>query len=101
MQKPKNHIFICASTRLNGKVQGSCKNKESHNLVAMFNEEIMNRDLDTEVMVTSTGCVGLCEKGPIVMIYPQQVWYGEVTEDDIDDILDALEKGEVVDRLSI
>lgn len=101
MQKPKNHIFICASTRLNGKVQGACKNKESHNLVAMFNEEIMNRDLDTEVMVTSTGCVGLCEKGPIVMIYPQQVWYGEVTEDDIDDILDALGKGEVVDRLII
>jgi (2Fe-2S) ferredoxin len=101
MQKPENHIFICASTRLNGKVQGACQKKESHSLVAMFTEEITNRDLETKVMVTSTGCVGLCEKGPIVMIYPQQVWYGEVTEDDIDDILDALEKGEVVDRLII
>ncbi len=52
-------------------------------------------------MVTSTGCVGICEKGPIVMIYPQQAWYGEVTEDDVEDILDALEEGTVVDRLSI
>jgi (2Fe-2S) ferredoxin len=67
----------------------------------MFTEALMERDLENEVMVTSTGCVGLCEKGPIVMIYPGQVWYGEVTEDDIDDILDALEKGEIVDRLSI
>lgn len=101
MQKPKHHIFICASTRLNGKVQGVCEKKESHNLIAMFTEEIMDRDLDSDVMVTSTGCVGLCDKGPIVMIYPEQVWYGEVTEDDIDDILDALEEGEVVDRLAI
>jgi (2Fe-2S) ferredoxin len=70
-------------------------------LVTMFTEAVMDRDLEGEVMVTATGCVGLCEKGPIVMIYPQQVWYGEVTEDDIDDILDALEEGTVVDRLSI
>jgi len=101
MQEPGSHIFICASTRLNGKVQGSCKNKASHNLVEMFSEEIMDRDLEDEVMITSTGCVGICEKGPIVMIYPQQTWYGEVTEDDVDDILDALEEGTVVDRLSI
>ena len=101
MQKPEKHIFICGSTRLNGKVQGACKSKESHNLVAMFAEEIMDRDLEGEVMVTSTGCVGICEKGPIVMIYPQQAWYGEVTEDDVEDILDALEEGTVVDRLSI
>ena len=67
----------------------------------MFAEEIMDRDLEGEVMVTSTGCVGICEKGPIVMIYPQQAWYGEVTEDDVEDILDALEEGTVVDRLSI
>jgi (2Fe-2S) ferredoxin len=101
MQKPETHIFICASTRLNGIVKGSCQNKSSHNLVAMFSEEVMDRDLEGEVMVTATGCVGLCEKGPVVMIYPQQIWYGEVTEDDIEDILDAIEEGGVVDRLAI
>lgn len=101
MQKPETHIFICASTRLNGKVQGACQNKASHNLMAMFTEEVMDRDLEGEVMVTSTGCVGLCEKGPVVMIYPQQIWYGEVTEDDVGDILDAVEEGAIVDRLCI
>lgn len=101
MQKPETHIFVCASTRLNGMVKGACQNKKSHNLVAMFSEEVMDRDLEGEVMVTATGCVGLCEKGPVVMIYPQQTWYGEVTAGDIDDILDAVEEGEVVDRLLI
>ena len=51
--------------------------------------------------MTATGCVGLCEKGPIVMIYPEGIWYGEVGEDDIEDILDALEEGEIVDSLVI
>ncbi|MBP1908497.1 (2Fe-2S) ferredoxin domain-containing protein [Methanolobus bombayensis] len=101
MQKPETHIFVCASTRLNGIVKGACQNKKSHNLVATISEEVMDRDLEGEVMVTATGCVGLCEKGPVVMIYPQQIWYGEVTEDDVDDILDAVEEGGVVDRLII
>jgi (2Fe-2S) ferredoxin len=82
-------------------VKGACENKKSHNLVGMIAEEVMDRDLEGEVMVTATGCVGLCEKGPIVMIYPQQIWYGEVTAGDIDDILDAIEEGGVVDRLVI
>ena len=101
MQKPKYHIFVCASTRLNGMVQGTCEKKESHDLIAMLNEEVRDRGMDTEVMVTSTGCIGLCEKGPVVIIYPEGTWYGQVSEDDIEDILDALEEGEVVDSLLI
>lgn len=101
MQKPKHHIFICASTRLNGMVQGTCEKKESHNLIAMFNEEAMDREMDTEVMVTATGCAGLCTEGPVVMIYPDGIWYGKVTEDDVEDIFDALESGEVVENLLI
>ncbi|MBS7525968.1 (2Fe-2S) ferredoxin domain-containing protein [Fusibacter paucivorans] len=101
MEKPKHHIFVCASTRLNGKVTGTCERKESHNLLAMINEELSDRDLEADVMVTSTGCLGLCDKGPIVIIYPEGTWYGEVAEDDIPEILDALEAGEVVESLVI
>ena len=101
MQKPKHHIFVCASTRLNGIVQGACEKKDSHNLIAMLNEEIMDRGLDTEIMVTATGCIGLCEKGPVVIVYPEGTWYGQVSEDDIEEILDAVEEGEIVDSLVI
>lgn len=101
MAKPKHHIFICASTRLNGKVQGVCEKKSSHNLIQTFNEAIFENDMDKEVMITGTGCMGLCDKGPVVMIYPEQTWYGNVTDDDVDDILEALENGETIDRLLI
>ena len=101
MQKPKHHIFICASTRLNGKIQGACEKKGSHDLIQVFNEEIEDRNLSSEIMVTSTGCIGLCDDGPIVIVYPQQTWYGNVEEDDVEDILDALEEDTTIERLMI
>ena len=99
MKKPEHHIFVCASTRLNGMVQGACEKRESHNLLQMITEELTDRGLDGEIMVTSTGCLGLCDNGPVVIIYPEGIWYGKVTEDDISDIVDAIEEGEEVERL--
>jgi len=101
MDKPKKHIFVCASVRLNGKVTGTCERKESHNLLAMINEEVSDRGIGDEVMVTSTGCLGICDKGPVVIVYPEATWYGEVTEDDIPEIMDALEENTIVERLVI
>ena len=101
MEKPKYHIFVCASTRLNGKVLGTCEKKSSHNLIQAFNEGIFENDMDKDVMITGTVCMGICDHGPVVMIYPEQTWYGNVTEDDVDDILEALESGGTVDRLLI
>ena len=101
MDKPKYHIFVCSSARLNGPVQGVCHKKESHDILQSFVEEVTDRDLDSEVMVSHMGCVGLCSMGPIVMVYPQQTWYGKVTPDDVEEIMDALEEEEVVSRLEI
>ncbi|MEX1376000.1 MAG: (2Fe-2S) ferredoxin domain-containing protein [Eubacteriales bacterium] len=101
MDKPKYHIFVCSSARLNGPVQGVCEKKESHEILQNFVEEVSDRDMDSEVMVSHMGCVGLCSMGPIVMVYPQQTWYGKVTPDDVEEIMDALEEGEVVERLEI
>ena len=101
MDKPKYHIFVCSSARLNGPVQGVCEKKDSHEILQAIVEEVNDRDLDSEVMVSYTGCVGLCSMGPVVMIYPQQTWYGKVTPDDVEEIMDALEEGETVGRLEI
>ena len=46
-------------------------------------------------MLTSTGCMKQCDNGPVMVIYPENFWYGSVaTEDIVDEILDALEDGE-------
>ncbi|MBN2879631.1 MAG: (2Fe-2S) ferredoxin domain-containing protein [Clostridia bacterium] len=101
MEKPKYHIFVCSSARLQGAVQGVCEKKDSHEILQNIIEEVSDRGLDSEVMVSHMGCVGLCSMGPVVMIYPEQTWYGKVAPDDVEEIMDALEAGETVKRLEI
>jgi len=101
MDKPKHHIFVCTSSRLTGQNQGYCHQNGGNEIIAAFNEEITDRELDGEVMLSNTGCFGLCSMGPVVMIYPQQIWYQKVTEEDVEEIMDALEEGAVVDRLAL
>ncbi|MDT8717417.1 (2Fe-2S) ferredoxin domain-containing protein [Clostridium sp. 19966] len=102
MVEIKHHIFVCTSCRLNGKQQGFCVSNASTEVVAKFMEEIQDRDLSSEVMLTNTGCFGVCDKGPIVVVYPEGVWYGAVTEDDVEEIMDShIEEGNVVERLKI
>lgn len=102
MVKPKYHIFVCTSCRINGQQKGFCYSKDAVDIVQRFMEEIDDRDLSSEVMVTNTGCFGICEKGPIVVIYPEGVWYGNLTSDDVEKIVEQhIEGGNVVEELVI
>jgi (2Fe-2S) ferredoxin len=51
-------------------------------------EAIEDLDLSGEVMITNTGCFGICNQGPIMVVYPEGIWYGAVTEEDIDKIVE-------------
>jgi (2Fe-2S) ferredoxin len=102
MNKPERHIFVCTSSRVNGQQKGFCHAREAVELVGGFMEEIEERGLGGRVMVSNTGCFALCERGPIVVVYPDNVWYGGVTPDDIADIMDEhIEGGSPVKRLEI
>lgn len=102
MEKPKHHIFVCSSSRINGQQQGVCFKKDSVQIVAKFMDEIEDRDLEGEVMVSNTGCFGICEEGPVAIVYPEGTWYGKVTPADVDEIMDShIEGGKVVERLAI
>lgn len=78
MITPKHHIFVCTSCRINGTQQGFCYQKKSVDLVARFMEEIDERELSGECMVTNTGCFGICDKGPVAVVYPEGIWYGNL-----------------------
>lgn len=95
MQKPKQHIFVCGSFRQGGS-QGVCHKKESLSLLQYFEEELSDRGMD-DVRVSSTGCLQLCDEGPVVVVYPQNTWYRKVDEEGAEAILDALEEGEVAE----
>lgn len=99
MQKPDHHIFVCASFRTSGEPQGVCHRKGAGDLMGCLEEEIADRGIDA--MVSSTGCMKLCEKGPVMVVYPEGHWYGKMTEEKIETILDALEEGQAAEALLI
>jgi (2Fe-2S) ferredoxin len=95
MQKPDYHILVCASFR-GTEAKGKCIKKDSLQLVAHLEEELSDRGMNA--MVSSTGCLKLCEEGPVLVVYPQGYWYRKVDDSGvIDEILDALEEGKPVE----
>ena len=102
MNKPKYHIFVCTSSRINGQQKGYCHSKGGVDLVMKFMEEIEERELGGEVFVNNTGCFGICEQGPIVVVYPDNVWYKAVTIADVETIMEEhIEGGRPVAALEI
>jgi len=95
MDKPKHHILVCCSYR-QGTPQGVCHKKNSASLLPYFEQEADDRGIEG-VLVTSTGCLKACDNGPIVVVYPQNVWYKNVDEAGADAILDAIEEGGVAE----
>ncbi len=100
MEKPKHHIFVCASFRADGEAKGMCSKKGAAGFLPYIENEILDRGLDAQV--TSTGCMKMCDNGPVLVIHPNNTWYGGVeTEEIIDEILDALEGGGVAEAYCI
>jgi len=101
MQKPKHHIFVCGSFRANGAPQGVCNKKDSMQLLQYLEQELADRGL-SGVVVSSTGCLKVCDRGPAIVIYPENWWYGGVeSESQLDEIIDALEEGKPAERYVI
>lgn len=102
MKKPKYHIFVCTSSRLTGQLKGFCNSKSSNNILQAFIEAVEEEELTEDVLVTNTGCLGICSKGPIAIVYPENVWYKELTVDDVAEIIEShIKNGRIVERLII
>jgi len=88
------NVLICAGT--------GCSSSHSGEIFDKFNELLKDSELKDEVKVIKTGCFGLCQKGPIVVIYPDKVFYCHVKVDDVDEIIkEHLLKGRKVERLEM
>ena len=89
MSKPNHHIFVCGSYRPAG-AQGICHKKDASHLLQHLTIEVQDRGLD-DVMVSSTGCLNLCDNGPVMVIYPENIWYKQATLETAEAVLDSLE----------
>lgn len=84
-------ILVCGGT--------GCQASNSLDVIEVFMKEIKNQGLEKEVQVIKTGCFGFCEKGPIVKIVPDNIFYIEVDEDKARQIIrEHIAKGRVVEE---
>lgn len=94
MNKPDHHLFICGSARATGDPKGVCRNKDSVALLSYAQSEVQDRMLDN-VEISMTGCLNMCTRGPVIIDYPSGRFYEHATEELVDEILDAIEEGDV------
>ncbi|MCR4624580.1 MAG: NAD(P)H-dependent oxidoreductase subunit E, partial [Lachnospiraceae bacterium] len=88
----RSHVLVCGGT--------GCTSSGSQKIMETLRTEIAKAGLDKEVSVVQTGCHGLCALGPIMIVYPEAVFYSMVKDEDIPEIVsEHLVKGRVVKRL--
>jgi len=89
-----SHVFVCTFDR-EGKKR-SCADHNSPDVRKALKEEVSKRGWKERVRVSQSGCLGACDNGPVVIIYPQDIWFTEVTMDDVGMVLSRIE--EFLDR---
>ncbi len=88
----RSHIMVCGGT--------GCTSSNSEKIIEEFNRELATNGLNKEVKVIKTGCFGLCALGPIVVVYPEAIFYSMVKPEDVREIIEEhLLKGRIVKRL--
>lgn len=96
------HIFVCTNTRPPGHPKGCCTASGSEQVRTWFKLGVEQRGLKGVVRANAAGCLDQCEHGCTVVVYPEQVWYGGVTPDDVPEIINEhLIGGRPVERLLI
>lgn len=94
------HAFVCTNQRDADDPRGSCAARGSTELRDYLKKKAKMAGLLTGVRVNNAGCLDRCELGPVMVIYPEGVWYGMDSKEDIDEIVEThLVKGERVERL--
>lgn len=92
MELFRSHVLVCGGT--------GCTSSGSPKLIARLNEQLAEHHLEKEIKVIRTGCFGLCEAGPVVIVYPEGTFYSHVKPEDIDTIVEEhLIKGRIVKDL--
>lgn len=95
-------MFVCINERPADHPKGCCKAKGGVEVRDCLKKELSARGISKLVRANNAGCLDQCEHGVTVVVYPEQVWYGGVTVDDIPELVDKhLVCGEAVERLMI
>lgn len=100
MSRPEYFVFVCAQQRPAGHPRSSCSEKGAGQLLPAFSEGIIKRNLANKVSLVPTGCLGPCQAGANVLVFPGAHLYMAVQPEQIDEIIDShLVEGKPVEAL--
>ncbi len=88
----RSHILVCTGT--------GCTSSGAEKVKIELQDKLAEYDLTDEIKLVETGCHGFCEKGPIMIVYPEGVFYCDLKPEDMEELVEEhLLKGRIVDRL--
>ena len=96
------HVFICSNLKSPDKP--CCGKAESGSIFTYLKTQLKSQDLHGQgkIRVSKSGCLGRCDLGPCIVIYPEGIWYTYSALADIDEIIQrALINDEYIERLHI
>lgn len=98
----EKHVFFCCNQREGD--EPCCNNHGAQKMREYAKDRVKALELSGQgtVRINIAGCMGRCETGPVLVIYPEAVWYTYIDQDDVDEIItEHLQNGRVVERLRI
>ena len=98
----RHHVFFCTNKREDG--SACCQNFDAQAMRDHAKARVKELGLNGKgaVRINNAGCLDRCSEGPVIVVYPEGVWYTYVDQADIDEIIEEhLRHGRVVERLKI
>ena len=90
MEPFRYHAFVCTQEKSEG--VPCCSAAGSFRVLDALHGALGARGLADEVQVSSCGCLGICDSGPVMIVYPENFWYKQATIETAEAILDSLEE---------
>ena len=98
----ERHVFVCVNEREASDPRGCCAAKDAAAVRSRLKELAHDARLRGRIRINSTGCLDQCAHGVTIVVYPEAVWYGNVTINDVDELFhEHVLNGRPVERLRI
>ncbi len=89
----RKHVFVCTSGK-------TCPNEGSEEVCSVLRKQIVERGLKGQIRINKTGCLDQCGNGPVIVVYPEGIWYAHVKPEDCQEIVEShLLNDQPVERL--
>jgi (2Fe-2S) ferredoxin len=98
----ERHVFFCLNRRDDG--SPCCRDHDAEGMFEYAKKQVKKLGMNGEgkVRVNRAGCFDRCAEGPLMVVYPEAVWYTFIDQDDIDEIIEShLKQGKIVERLQV